>query len=553
MDVRPPVIPTNLKKPIVLLVGFFAGGVIFGRFAQPPVILLVLLFGVLVFASVLLYRIHSRSLIPVLWALVFVLGLAYFMSAYYPRSTDVVHLATEPIHVELVGRVASSPKYSDDGTSTSYLVEVEQVFGGSFPIDERFSWDEATSTVDENGQVDAHMFSGKVWVTSFQSRSAASLGDRVRLEGRLFRPRSFENEPLGTSWVSYLAYQGVWTQLYAQEVTRLVKARPPLYRRCSSYAATRVASIIERSLLPTNSSVIEAMILGLRERLPSDVVEAFQTTGTAHVLVVSGLHVGLVLLGVFAIGRALQVSSRRALMAALAAMLAYAYVTGMRTPALRASLMACIGGAGYLLDRRVPGMTVLCLAGFIILLLDPLALFSASFQLSFIAVGGIVHLAPYFVSRFCRLPSPLRQLLSVSIAAQLSILPLLAVYFGQLPLVGFLSNLIVVPLMSVLAIVSFAAVGLGFITLPLSWPLFYLVEILSGVLVRVVGVFSACASHVDFLWLSPTVSVPPLWIVFVYYGLLIVLPMTTGNEQGKLQGPKKSGASWLSTLRLPRM
>jgi len=185
---------------------------------------------------------------------------------------------------------------------------------------------------------------------------------------------------------------------------------------------------IDKNLPPFYSSILKAILLGEREGLPSRVLENFRRTGTAHVLVVSGLHVGLLLFIVFTVVRVSGFSSKIAYGVALPIVIYYAFLSGLRPPIVRATLMATVGIICYFLDRDVP--LILCLAAFIILLVNPLSLFTVSFQLSFLAVGGIVYLVPYLEKKLKRLPGLLRKPFSVSLAAQLSLLPLFACIKG---------------------------------------------------------------------------------------------------------------------------
>lgn len=127
--------------------------------------------------------------------------------------------------------------------------------------------------------------------------------------------------------------------------------------------------------------------------------------------------------------------------------------------------MAGVGLACLLVNRDTPPLVILSLAALFILILSPLSLFTTSFQLSFIAVGGIIYLTPYLEKRFKRLPFWLRKSLAISLAAQLSVLPLLAFYFHQIPLIGLLSNLLITPLVTIILALGFFSLALGLITL----------------------------------------------------------------------------------------
>lgn len=232
-----------------------------------------------------------------------------------------------------------------------------------------------------------------------------------------------------------------------------------------------VRSWFQRALPPPEQGLLRALILGEKQGIDTEVREAFQKAGLAHVLAVSGLHVGLVAWLAFAIIRWALSRSYRLLLAvdvrkvaALATCLpvtGFALVAGFHVSTQRALIMVLAYLFSIAAGREKDVWSTLCLAALLVLAANPQALHTISFQLSFGAVVGILWLAPAFHRRLpnpfeaegrdqsllSRLTSYLNGLVSVTLAAVLFLLPLTVFYFHRISLVSLPANLAVTPLL----------------------------------------------------------------------------------------------------------
>jgi competence protein ComEC len=194
------------------------------------------------------------------------------------------------------------------------------------------------------------------------------------------------------------------------------------------------------------SALMEALLIGSREDVPQSLYDGFKRTGSLHILALSGLHV-TVIYGIIA--GLLGFLRSRGLKFALASMILvfYQILAGFMPSLLRATVMIVVGGTAILLDRDREPINLLCISGIVILLADPYQVFSLSFQLSFLALGGILVFGPLIqrplegkLPRFIVLP------LAMSVGAQIATLPLVVMQFGTYYPSGLLAGLVLVPL-----------------------------------------------------------------------------------------------------------
>lgn len=220
--------------------------------------------------------------------------------------------------------------------------------------------------------------------------------------------------------------------------------------------------------------VIQALLLGYKRGLDPEVREAFQLSGTAHILAVSGMHVGLVLsLWIFLLGKLPAGWGRHwvSQSALVILIVLYGFLTGASPSAMRAVIMGSVAIVARMLWQKYDSLNALGFAAFLQSAADPRIIYNLSFQLSYAAVGGIM--AFYAPIRTLLLRSSRREsaflsyvkdILAISIAAQAGTLFLSWAYFGRFPIYFLLANLLAVPLATG---VAFTAVGwIGFIGIP---------------------------------------------------------------------------------------
>lgn len=241
----------------------------------------------------------------------------------------------------------------------------------------------------------------------------------------------------------------------------------------------------------TSYAVIAAMTLGDKSALTSGQKEIYSITGASHVLALSGLHLGVI----YAI-LSLLFSRRRwrlfGQVAIVVAMWAYVFMVGMAPSVLRSATMFTIYAMVSLLNRERMSMNVLSLTAIVMLCLNPLCLWDVGAQMSFLAVAGILlfyntiyhSLAAGLLMRH-RLLNAFWSMAAVSIASQLGVAPLVMYYFGRFSCLFLLTNMVAVPLSTLIiycAFFMFVSVALPAVCAALSRTLFLLADVLNGFL-----------------------------------------------------------------------
>lgn len=262
------------------------------------------------------------------------------------------------------------------------------------------------------------------------------------------------------------------------------------------------------------AALASTLILGYRANLSKDVISAYSKTGTMHVLSVSGMHVAIVFVVLAFLMRPLTRHSRLKYVSAyiiIGAIWFYALITGFSPPVCRAAMMLSFVVLGKALNKDLNTYNLLAISAFFLLIYNPYSLVDVGFQLSYLAVIGLIYLQPKIYHLLFLRNKILDYLWSysaLSISAQLATFPISIYYFHQFPLYFLVSNMVVV---LPVALIMYA--GIAFLFIPWPWLLIPLGNCLNALIVYT----NKCLFFIEDL---PFASISGVWIDTFQYTLI---------------------------------
>jgi competence protein ComEC len=310
-------------------------------------------------------------------------------------------------------------------------------------------------------------------------------GDRVRITGWLETPPEFED----FSYRDYLARLGVYSQVREARMVFLAERQGSALWQALFDIKARALTVLAQIFPEPHAALLQGILLGVEANIPADIKTQFSLTGTSHVIAISGFNVSI-LVALFMALAGRWLGERRGALVALAAVAVYTVLVGASASVVRAAFMGGLSVVAARLGRRSPGLNALSAAAIAMTALNPLTLWDVGFQLSAAATLGLILYADPFqaaaqrgLARF--LPAPQATRLAhfcsdaflLTLAAQITTLPLIAFYFKQLSLISLLANLVILPAQPAVMILGGLALLLGLIWLPLgqlaawaAWP-----------------------------------------------------------------------------------
>ena len=538
MDIFKKIINAKVKRPFLALVIAWSSGIIFSQLAEinfsyPAALLFIIMFSAFVFLD----RKMPSSLC--LLIMFFVLGHVYTIS-YSKISEDHINNVAKYYRkkdVELKGKIASevAQKKGPFGIKTSFKLNVNSV---------RAPW----GWQKKEGMVLVNIF----------RKTDFGYGDEMFCKGKLSRPYDFSKDK-NFSYPEYLARRGIRLILNVKKTgeAKILKSgtEKSLVRAALKFKDA-LKSILDKYLTDSEAGVLQAMLLGDRTKIPSHVRELFVLTGTAHILAISGLHIGIIAAIFIVVLKVLPVKRVLRLIILIMLLAGYMFLTGMRASVMRATIMISVYFAGHILEKEFDGINTLCLAAFLLLAINPHHMFDVGFQLSFVCVASIMLFQRKIETILQMITGPLpvkgarktlrirmakylTKALSLSISVWLGVAGLIAYYFEIITPITVLANLIVVPLVAVVLTLGFGVLGMHVIMPFLAVPFAVCTKIVMNSMVALIFLLSKAPGA--YFWLRDV----NIWGVIVYYVVVLGIFLFPLNKLVKIF----SGENKMSKLR----
>jgi len=478
----------------------WVAGVFLGSKIALPFPLLAL--GLIPFAFVPFFRGRKSALIAAgLCLLALIGGGLRFTSSLPPANQDSLHLYNDKGTVEIRGMVTEEPDIGD--TSLTFSADRITVNG-------------ETKEISGTALVRVGLY------------PAYHYGDVLEVNGQLETPAQFPD----FDYKGYLQHEGIYSVIYYPKVEVLDRGQGVKPLQWIYALRERLSASLASALPEPQGSLAQAILLGLRGGVPDSLQQAFSTTGTAHLLAISGLHMSIIVaiflsLGVLVFGRRRSIY----IWATLGLTWLYVLLAGMNPPIVRAAIMGSLFLIAAYLGRQGSAIIALAFAAAVMVGIQPGLLWSVSFQLSFLAMAGLVLLFPYFQNWGRRAAAAVfrdreslvsasgvvTDLFAASLAATIAVWPLIAYNFGLVSLVGLPATFFSLPALPFIIVTGALVAFVGLFAVLAAQILGWLAWLFLSYLVLVVQGFNALPHA------SLQVGATSAWYVLGYYVILAAI------------------------------
>jgi len=346
-------------------------------------------------------------------------------------------------------------------------------------------------------QIDETKRSGKLLV-NIQKDSlnhSFEIGTHLKIKGSLYKNRTSKN-PNQFDYGKYLENKQIYAQLYTDAATIQIGSLidKDIWYYTSRWRTRIIRNLQKNHFKSAELSVAIALILGQQQDISPEIIQDYQFAGAVHILSVSGLHIGFILLFVTFLLQPIpntKLGSLIKLLLILVSLSLFGFIAGFAPSVVRSVVMFSFVAIGMYLRRSTNIYHTLLVSIFLILLFEPSFLFDVGFQLSYLALFFILWLQPLIAQLWMPKNKVLHyfwDILTVSFAAQIGTFPLSVYYFHQFPGLFFVTNLVVIPFLSfimglgvlVMVLAAFDLVPL-FLAKGLEWSLFILNKIINSI------------------------------------------------------------------------
>jgi len=365
-------------------------------------------------------------------------------------------------------------------------------------------------------------------------------GDKIEIVGKLKTPQSSED----FDYQKYLAKDDVYSIIYFPETRLLESSQGNWLMGKLLWIKNKFRYSINRILVEPQGAFLAGLLLGEKRGLPPDLMENFSRTGTTHIIALSGFNITIIAVALMSLFNFFMVRRQVSFWLSVGAIVLFVLMTGAAASVVRAAVMGILVLVAQQIGRLYQIKNALIFAGALMIYLNPkILVWDLGFQLSFAATLGLVYILPilnhWFIfdegksvstlgqmdkNNFVKSLKPVWLILATTLAAQIAVLPLLVINFGQLSLIAPLANILILPIIPLTMLAGFLSALGGLLFLPLgqilgwtSW-LFLTYEIK---IVEILAKIPLAAVNFKWTWLGGA----------IYYAVLIWLIWRFNSKQ----------------------
>lgn len=482
-----------MRRPFTSILMFYIIGIILGKME------FITLLIILCFIQIgLIFLFYKRK--------IFLILLTFFLLLGY--GTSFIQMNKNSQLQFLNNKTAKIQAYVLEPTiqkenKTEFYLEVQkiEVNGKTYLLKEKT----LVSLYDEKGK---------------HSRLQLIPGQIITFEGKIKIPKGIRN-PGGFDYALYLRTKKIYATITIFSGTIQIQGKQSLgIRKEFIYQIkNKVENIINVNLSKNHAQLLKGILFGDKS-LSKEMRDSFVDVGVAHVLAVSGLHVGFILSLILVISGILKWSTSIKLIFLTFILIFYIVITGASPSVIRASIMAWVSIFSKFINKNYDGLSALSLAGLIILLPNPLLIYTASFQLSFLASMGIILFYRIFLDylkNFSKISKFISSALAITMAAQIGTLPVNLYHFHQISIISIISNIIIVPFIGILLKGSIIAITVYFFIPFVGSYFFFLISFVFELVIKMVKIFSSFPYASIFL---PSFT---WWGLILYIFILLII------------------------------
>ena len=302
-------------------------------------------------------------------------------------------------------------------------------------------------------------FDGKLLLSIKRDSVATSLKiDEIVLISSKFKKIFAPLNPHQFDYSAYMKSLGVYHQVHIkqQDILNQLIGKPTLRGQADKVRNHIIQKLKESPLTPNEIAIVQALILGQKKDINKQLYRDYSAAGAIHILAVSGLHVGIIYFILIALLKPLKYLFKSELLISMIIVVSlwgFAFLTGLSPSVIRAVTMFSFFAFAKAINRETNSINTLFLSYFALLVINPLWIFYVGFQLSYLAVFFILWLLPLFNKIYYPKNYFIKKIwgiTTVTLAAQIGIIPLSLYYFHQFPGLFFITNLIILPFLGIL-------------------------------------------------------------------------------------------------------
>lgn len=341
-------------------------------------------------------------------------------------------------------------------------------------------------------------------------------GMKIKLEAEYTEPQEARNYK-GFNYKEYLKTKKVYGTFKASKITILKDNDVNIFLRYSNIARNKIIETVKNILPEETEGLMVGILIGENEGISDEIKQSFSKSSLSHIVAISGSHITYIVVGISFILTKSKVPRRGIHITTIIALIIFMFLTRFSPSVVRACIMGIIMLFAKIVHRKLDILNSIAFSLLLILIDNPFAINDIGLQLSYLGTLGIVFLNKpilNFLEKYIN--KKIAEILSVTLSAQIAVLPITAINFNTISTVFIISNLIAVPLSGVITLFGYANALLGIIFIDLAKLIGKALNIITQLLIWIAKI----TAQIPFATI--TINTPSILFVIMYYICLCI-------------------------------
>ena len=343
-------------------------------------------------------------------------------------------------------------------------------------------------------------------------------GDLIKIQGEYSSPQTARNYK-GFDYSKYLKTLKIYGIIKIEEANLLKENDLNFVLISINNLKQKMIDHANKNMPQKTANLLLGLLIGQKDNIQEDIIKSFRTANLSHILAVSGAHTSYIILGLTYIITKSKAPRRIGYIITIIILLVFIIITGASYSVIRACIMSIITISAKLFYKKENFFISICVSLFIILIQNPFAINDIGLKLSFLGTIGIIVFNKNITEFFIRIKikENIAKVLSLTLSAQLMIMPITILNFNTFSLTFFISNILASPLLGIIIILGFIAIFVSFVLNPISKILFFVLNLFLELLIFISEIVTKIPGS------SILVKTPNLVFVITYYILILFI------------------------------
>lgn len=318
-------------------------------------------------------------------------------------------------------------------------------------------------------------------------------GMRIKIRGDFLEPEERRNYK-GFDYKQYLKTRKIYGSIKSNNIEIIGKEQTNIIARTSNNVRNKIIETANKILPNYTQGLLVGILIGEKTKIPENIIENFSISSLSHILATSGTHISYIILGITYLLLKSKIPKRTSYFLINLILIFFMFIVGFTASVVRASIMGILLISGKIVHRKPDVLTSMAISLIITLSYNPFSIQDIGLELSYLGTLGIVILnrpiKNYIINKLPKIPKQIIEIVSVTVSAQILIIPILILKFNTVSLTFILSNIIAIPITGIIILYGYINIFVGIFAIKVANKMSIILNILLKIIISISNIIS---------------------------------------------------------------